>query len=74
MKHTWTEFTCDFCNNAEHFLVDRAKRGYTRASAEKQARDSGWIITTNNNHFCSKDCYNKFKKGYNDTETINGLF
>lgn len=53
-KRTYIELGCDQCKCGEH---------YNPFNWMKEAREKGWIITASGNHFCSKECYNKYKKG-----------
>ena len=60
MKHCYTEYTCDYCGCAEHFLTNvRHVRG---KSPDQQARSYGWIITADGKHFDSQECYEHYKQ------------
>ena len=54
MKNTYVEYICDSCGWADHYLS---------GNPDKEARNYGWIITADGKHFCSKECYNFYKKG-----------
>ena len=56
-KHNWSEFGCDYCGDADYYPC--GYRGQT--SADELAKRAGWIIV-NNKHFCSKECYENYKK------------
>lgn len=61
MKHTYAEFTCDYCGQTEHYLV--SVYGTHGLSPDQQAKKMGWVILIHKKlHFCSKNCYNNYKR------------
>lgn len=53
MIEKWYEVTCDYCADAiNHYIGNKPSR--------QEMVDDG-IIVVNNKHFCSNDCYNKYK-------------
>ena len=59
MKHTYVEFTCDYCGQAEHYLV--SVYGTHGLSPDQQAKKMGWVIR-NKKHFCCENCYDNYKR------------
>lgn len=59
MKNSYTEFICDYCGCAEHFICNTKNQ----IPADQQARNNGWIITRDGKHFDFKECYQNYKAG-----------
>lgn len=57
MKKNWSEYICDYCGQAEHFLCNYKGQ----IPADEKAKKTGWIIK-NKKHFCCQECYEQYKK------------
>lgn len=54
MIKKYAEITCDYCNCGCHYPIGI---GF---SIKKQMKEDGWIITKDNQHFDSTECYKKY--------------
>lgn len=55
MKTIWIEIQCDNCGIADYYLPPYV-------NSKKVARGNGWIITSDDKHYCSKECYKRRNK------------
>ena len=52
MVRKYYEISCDTCGSGDHDTVGGD-------ALKKRARENGWIITKDNEHYCTKECYNE---------------
>ena len=55
MRNRYYEIVCDACGWIDHFLGNAI-------DAELQAKEHGWIITEDGEHYCSAKCRDKDKE------------
>jgi hypothetical protein len=56
-KRNYIQFSCNYCGSVDEYTY--CGRGHSRA--DNFAKIDGWIIV-NKKHFCSKQCYQNYKK------------